>query len=58
VPRTFSGHDLLQTVAFNEKLLVALLAPLVVFCNDINDSAVDRRDALAEQLQRAIRGLR
>jgi len=34
------GHDLLETISFDEKLLVAFLSSRIIFIFDINDGAM------------------
>lgn len=48
---TFRNHALLQAVPFHQQFLVALLSPVVIFLLDIDDCAMNTRDALHDNVR-------
>ena len=48
--RTLSGHDLLQAISFDEQLLVALLASVIVLLLNVDDSTSDSRNTLHDHV--------
>lgn len=48
--RTFGDHAFLQTISFNQKLLVAFLASMVAFILDVNHGSMNSRYTLENEL--------
>ena len=50
------GHDLLESVPFDDKLFVSLSPPRIILFFDIDDGSLNARDALDAGVRRQLAG--